>query len=127
MMLWPASAPASMGRRCRGCGRKRKAGSLGNVPSFHSRICFAPMRYDALVVGAGPAGCAAAGLLAQRGWSVALVEKAQFPRRKVCGEFISAATLSVLEACRVDASFLASSGPPVTQVGIYAGQTMLMS
>jgi menaquinone-9 beta-reductase len=85
------------------------------------------MRYDALVVGAGPAGCAAAGLLAQRGWSVALVEKAQFPRRKVCGEFISAATLSVLEACRVDASFLASSGPPVTQVGIYAGQTMLMS
>jgi flavin-dependent dehydrogenase len=85
------------------------------------------MRYDALIVGAGPAGCAAAGLLAQRGWSVALVEKTEFPRRKVCGEFISAATLNVLEACGVATSFRASAGPPVTRVGIYAGKTMLMS
>ena len=51
------------------------------------------MRHDALIVGAGPAGSAAARLLAQAGWSVALVEKAEFPRRKVCGEFISATTI----------------------------------
>jgi len=43
------------------------------------------MIHDALVIGAGPAGSTAARLLAQAGWSVALVEKSVFPRRKVCG------------------------------------------
>jgi len=85
------------------------------------------MHYDALIVGAGPAGSAAARLLAQNGWSVALVEKAQFPRRKVCGEFISAATMPVLEACGVAASFTAAAGPPVTQLGVYAGHMRLMT
>jgi flavin-dependent dehydrogenase len=31
--------------------------------------------FDAIIVGAGPAGAAAAILLARAGWSVALVEK----------------------------------------------------
>lgn len=83
------------------------------------------MLHDALIVGAGPGGCAAARLLAQAGWSVALVEKAQFPRRKVCGEFISATTMPVLEACGIAAPFIAAAGPPVTRVGIYAGNAML--
>ena len=39
-------------------------------------------RYDAIVVGGGVAGGTAAILLAQAGWSVALVEKRPFPRRK---------------------------------------------
>jgi flavin-dependent dehydrogenase len=83
------------------------------------------MRLDALIVGAGPAGSAAARLLAAAGWSVALVEKAAFPRRKVCGEFISATTMPVLKACGVAAPFLAAAGPPVTRLGIYAGDAML--
>ena len=48
--------------------------------------------YDAIVVGGGPAGATSAILLAQAGWRVAVVEKARFPRRKVCGEFISGTT-----------------------------------
>jgi len=36
------------------------------------------MRYDAAVIGAGPAGSAAARLLAQAGWRVALIEKAVY-------------------------------------------------
>ncbi|HTJ02570.1 MAG TPA: FAD-dependent oxidoreductase, partial [Methylovirgula sp.] len=48
------------------------------------------MLYDAIVIGAGPAGATSALALARRGWSVALIEKTLFPRRKVCGEFISA-------------------------------------
>jgi menaquinone-9 beta-reductase len=83
------------------------------------------MRYDAVIVGAGPAGSAAARLLAQAGWQVALVEKTAFPRRKVCGEFISATTMPVLKACGVAASFIAAAGPQVTRVGAYAGNAML--
>jgi flavin-dependent dehydrogenase len=83
------------------------------------------VRHDALIIGAGPAGAAAARLLAQAGWRVALVEKSEFPRRKVCGEFISAPTMAVLQDCGVAASFLATAGPPVTRVGVYAGDTLL--
>jgi flavin-dependent dehydrogenase len=83
------------------------------------------MRYDAVIAGAGPAGSSAARLLAQAGWNVALVEKTEFPRRKVCGEFISATTMPVLKACGVAASFIAAAGPQVTRVGAYAGNAML--
>lgn len=83
------------------------------------------MRYDALIVGAGPAGTAAARLLAGAGWSVALAEKAEFPRAKVCGEFISAPTMPVLKDCGIAASFLAAAGPPVMRIGVYAGDAML--
>jgi geranylgeranyl reductase family protein len=42
-------------------------------------------RFDALVVGAGPAGSTAAYRLAAGGASVLLVDKARFPRDKPCG------------------------------------------
>ena len=41
---------------------------------------------DVVVVGAGPGGSATATHLARRGLDVALLEKAQFPREKVCGD-----------------------------------------
>jgi geranylgeranyl reductase family protein len=40
--------------------------------------------WDVIVVGAGPAGCAAAYDLAQAGQSVLLLDKSEFPRRKAC-------------------------------------------
>ena len=83
------------------------------------------MAVDALVIGAGPAGAAAARLLAQAGWSVMLVEKTIFPRPKVCGEFISTATMPVLEACDVADAFNAAAGPPVTRVAAYAKDVMI--
>jgi flavin-dependent dehydrogenase len=81
--------------------------------------------YDAMVIGAGPAGATAALMLARAGWSVAIVEKAPFPRRKVCGEFISATSLPLLRALGLAETFLAQAGPPVRQVGLYAGNTLL--
>ena len=43
------------------------------------------MRYDAIVVGAGPAGSTAAYRLARAGASVLLLDRARFPRDKPCG------------------------------------------
>src|SRR5215472_3778108 len=96
----PACAQAFAAANCQAYGRPaRQAGGSMSAVSFLLPTCFTPMRLDALIVGAGPAGSAAARLLAAAGWSVALVEKAAFPRRKVCGEFISATTMPVLKAC----------------------------
>jgi flavin-dependent dehydrogenase len=52
---------------------------------------------DLLVVGGGPAGSTIATLAARRGASVVVIERARFPRDKVCGEFLSAEGCRVLE------------------------------
>jgi geranylgeranyl reductase family protein len=44
-----------------------------------------PMRYDVVIVGAGPAGAVLAYLLAKAGAEVLLLEKKVFPRYKACG------------------------------------------
>src|SRR5215468_3951096 len=78
-------------------------------------------RYDAIVIGGGVAGATAAILLAGAGWSVAVVEKRAFPRRKVCGECVAAPNLALLEALGVGAAFDALAGPPLERVALYAG------
>ncbi|HTT04616.1 MAG TPA: FAD-dependent oxidoreductase [Steroidobacteraceae bacterium] len=77
-----------------------------------------PGDYDAIVIGAGPAGCTAAILLAQGGWSVALVEKQPFPRRKVCGECIAATNLPLLDALGVGEEFSRLAGPALRRVAL---------
>ena len=53
--------------------------------------------YDAVISGAGPAGCSAALFLAQKGLNVALIDKARFPREKICGDGVTAAATELLE------------------------------
>ena len=53
--------------------------------------------FDALVVGAGPAGSVAALVLARAGVRVALVDKAAFPRDKACGDLIGPRGVQILD------------------------------
>lgn len=55
-----------------------------------------PREWDVIVVGAGVAGAVSAYRLARRGLSVLLVEKSRWPRNKVCGGCINAASLRML-------------------------------
>ncbi|MCZ7625315.1 MAG: hypothetical protein C3F12_07575 [Candidatus Methylomirabilota bacterium] len=50
-----------------------------------------------IVVGAGPAGSVLAGLLARHRIETILLDKAHFPREKVCGDYLSPGTVSVLD------------------------------
>ena len=53
-------------------------------------------RWDAIVVGAGPAGAATALLLSRGGARVLLLDRARFPRHKPCSEYLSPATTAIL-------------------------------
>ncbi len=74
--------------------------------------------FDALIVGAGPAGSSAAILLAKAGWSVGLVEKQGFPRRKVCGECLAASNLPLLDALGIGDEFIAQAGPELRHTAV---------
>jgi 2-polyprenyl-6-methoxyphenol hydroxylase-like FAD-dependent oxidoreductase len=81
--------------------------------------------FDAVVLGGGPAGATAAWLLARAGWSVGLLERKAFPRRKVCGEYLSGTNLPLLEHLGIAEAFRARAGPPVRHVGLFAGTACL--
>lgn len=54
--------------------------------------------YNALVIGAGPAGSAAAWALGRQGLRVALVDQHSFPRDKICGDALIPDALGALDA-----------------------------
>ena len=65
-------------------------------------------RFDAAVVGAGPAGSSAAIFLARAGLSVALIDKAVFPRDKLCGDFLNPAGWNLFGRLGIRDALLAS-------------------
>ena len=64
---------------------------------------------DVLVIGAGPAGAAAAAVLARAGVAVTMIDRARFPRDKTCGDAISGAALALLD--RIGAGDAVRNGP----------------
>jgi geranylgeranyl reductase family protein len=59
-------------------------------------------RYDAVVVGAGPAGAATATHLARNGARVLLVDRSAFPRDKACGGGLTPRGVAALDRLKVD-------------------------
>ena len=78
---------------------------------------------DVLIVGAGPAGTVAARQLAIAGVRVRLVDRATFPRHKLCGDTLNPGAMAMLSrldqtvARRVRARGLATTGITVTGPG----------
>ena len=75
-----------------------------------------------LIVGAGPAGAAAALTLATAGHEVTLVDRARFPRDKACGDGLTPAALAELSTLEVDVDRL--GGHPVEGIRLVAGRVV---
>ncbi len=78
------------------------------------------MNVDVAVIGAGPAGSTLAALLARRGMSVCLIDREEFPRDKVCGEFLSYDALPILERLGVADQLDALGAPRIERCRVVA-------
>ncbi len=65
------------------------------------------MIWDVLIAGAGPAGAACAAFCAQAGLSVLVLERAEFPRDKVCGDCLNPSCWPVLDRLGATGAVLA--------------------
>lgn len=83
----------------------------------------ASRRWDALIVGAGPAGTLAAVLLARAGRSVLLVDKKTFPRYKVCGCCLSGRGLEVLRRAGLDSHIQRLAPDELDQIRLASGRS----
>jgi flavin-dependent dehydrogenase len=72
--------------------------------------------YDVAIVGAGPAGSAAAIMLARFGYKTVLFDRDSFPRDKLCGEFLSGESWSYLEELNCADGIRHHSPPPISSM-----------
>ncbi len=74
--------------------------------------------WDVIVVGAGPAGCAAAAAAvgSRPDARVLLVDRADFPRDKVCGDGIAAAAVDLLPGIGIDTAPIVAGFPAIERL-----------
>lgn len=77
-------------------------------------------RWNAIIIGAGVAGTSLAALLSRRGWKTLLVDRAEFPREKVCGCCVSPAATRLLRALELDDAL--RGGQPLHTARLYTGK-----
>ncbi len=80
---------------------------------------------DVLVIGAGPAGTAAATMLARQGLAVVCVDRAQFPRDKTCGDAVSSAGLELVKSLGVNLEELAHAPVRAAAAVLPGGQVVV--
>lgn len=74
--------------------------------------------FDALIIGAGPAGLSAALRLAGDGWRVLVLEKDKLPRAKVCGGYVSARGWEALTGLGLADRLHPEAGPLLTHASV---------
>jgi len=79
--------------------------------------------WDAVVVGAGPAGSLSALELRRRGLEVLLLDRARFPRRKVCGGCLSRGAAEVLRCVGLGDLPRAAGAHPLTRITLAGWQS----
>jgi flavin-dependent dehydrogenase len=75
-------------------------------------------QYDIAVIGAGPAGAVAAYGAARQGRSVLLMDRAAFPRFKVCGCCLNARALAALESIGLHRAVRDLEAVPLTRLNL---------
>ena len=82
-------------------------------------------RFDVLVVGGGPAGSTLAYYLSGSGLKIAIMDKQDFPRQKICAGWVTPAVMQELNIDLVDYGSFAEclAGPEVTPPLVGGGVT----
>lgn len=86
------------------------------------------MDFDVVIAGGGVAGGSCALQLARMGARVALYERQQLPRDKVCGEFLAPESVAQLEQLQLTGKILSAGGKRVTRAALHSpgGHTFSM-
>src|SRR5436309_10108606 len=93
--------------RCRGRSLVRTHSRLERY-GRNSRL----IMWDAVIAGAGPAGALAATILARSGARVLVVDRARFPRDKLCGDSLNPGTINLLRRLNLS-SWIETHGLPI--------------
>ena len=81
--------------------------------------------WDAIVIGAGPAGSVAARQIALAGPRVLLLDKKSFPRHKVCGACLNQSSVGVLDDIGLGAAVRELNAPQLTHFDLRSGSRRL--
>ncbi len=88
----------------------------------------ADLQFDLAIIGGGPAGSSCAITAARLGANVGLFEAKDFPRHRVCGEFVSAESLDVLAGLLQDvptAASLLQTAPVIDRTRLLLNQRVI--
>jgi menaquinone-9 beta-reductase len=87
--------------------------------SSGKRLAEHDVRYDVVIVGAGPAGSTLAWKLALEGLRTIVLDGARFPREKVCGDYIEPRGLRILDLMGCLETLEVTSPLPITYSSTY--------
>jgi flavin-dependent dehydrogenase len=104
-------------RRCPSPPSSRRA-----RPEIDIEVRSVPETADVVIVGAGPAGLATAVALAAAGRTPLVLDRAVFPRDKICGDFVGPGAVAVLERLGLLAALPAGVARPVAGMRLTASR-----